>query len=200
MLVHALRAAMQGAPEWNDHNCKNEAIKRYEQLQEKCSISVPEKEDMLRTATGGQKSPQTVMQRVAPVRQGAQRAPIIIKPVPKVHQPSPVPRATQGYAGLRRANVTMPQSPPVTPQQKVTPWLASNGLEPVASQFRPVSPPVSRMPNPGSGRQWRHTHPVWWFPRTPPPVPFMGIKIVDLCKAVQVNNPICRWMFFGVMV
>ena len=136
MLVHALRAAMQGAPEWNDHNCKNEAIKRYEQLQ-KCSISVPEKEDMLRTATGGQKSPQTVMQRVAPVRQGAQRAPIIIKPVPKVHQPSPVPRATQGYAGLRRANVTMPQSPPVTPQQKVTPWLASNGLEPVASQFRP---------------------------------------------------------------
>ena len=129
------------------------------------------------------------------------------------------------YAGLRRANVTMPQSPPVTPQHKVTPWLASNGL---ASQFRPVSPPVSRMPNPGSGRQWRHTHPppvshpVWWFPSTPPPYhSWGGIKIVDLAGQIEhrsmsspqgeseksekellsaANNPICRWMFSGVMV
>ena len=55
----------------------------------------------------------------------------------------------------------------------------------------------------------------------PPPVPFMGIKIVDLAGQIEhrsmsspqgeseksekellsaANNPICRWMFSGVMV
>ena len=99
MLVHALRAAMQEALGWensrgqptqnnNDDNCKQEAVKRYNLLKKNCDVSVPEKEDR-RSATAGKKSPQTVMsQRVAP---GAQRAPVIINPLPRTkmhHQPS----------------------------------------------------------------------------------------------------------------
>ena len=160
MLVHALHAAMQGAPEWdNDDNSKKEAIKRYKRLKtNRCNISVPEKEDM-RTATGGKKSPQTVMQRVAPVRPGAQRAPVIINPVPRTkthHQPSlpvspPVSRIPNPGSGRQWHKQAAPR--PAFPLPVSHPVPVHGGWADHQPSL-PVCPPVSRIPNPGSGWQW----------------------------------------------
>ena len=201
MLVHALHAAMQGAPEWdNDDNsthCKQEAVKWYDLLKANgCDVSVPEKEDR-RTATGDKKSPQTVMQRVAPVRPGAQRAPVIINPVPRTkthHQPSlpvspPVSRIPNPGSGWQWHKQAAPR--PAFPLPVSHPVPVHGGWADHQPSL-PVSPPVSRIPNPGSGWQWHkqaaprpvfpppvsrpvHAHsvptapPGWWFP--PYPVP-----------------------------